>query len=169
MRYLFILSGVVCLAFMLLPACAPQPEQQAEPVAEDVPSTEADVEAIKNVARDEVAAGNAGDLESFLAILSDDIEIIPYGQPAVRGEQARQWIREFMDQATIQITYTNEEIVLDGDLGVHRYSFEWTVTPKGGGDSIHERGAGIHVMKRQSDGSWKIAVDIWNPDAPTPQ
>jgi uncharacterized protein (TIGR02246 family) len=166
MRFLMILMGVVCLA---LPACTPPPEEQAEPAVEEARNTEADVEAIKNVGREEIAAANAGDPERFISILSDDIEVIPYGQPAVRGEQARQWLREFLDQATLQVAYTNEEVVVDGDLGIHRYSFEWTVTPKGGGDSVQERGAGIHVMRRQSDGSWKIATDIWTPDAPTPE
>ncbi len=42
MKCLMFLMGVVCLA---LPACAPP--QQAEPVAEEAPSIEADVEAIK--------------------------------------------------------------------------------------------------------------------------
>ena len=35
MRCLIILSGVICLSFMLLSACAPQAEQQAEPVADE--------------------------------------------------------------------------------------------------------------------------------------
>jgi ketosteroid isomerase-like protein len=27
---------------------------------------------------------------------------------------------------------------------------------------------GVHVMRKGADGSWKIAVDVWNTDAPTP-
>jgi len=49
MRCLIIPSGVICLSFMLLSACAPQAEQQAEPVVDESTSTEADVEAIKRV------------------------------------------------------------------------------------------------------------------------
>jgi ketosteroid isomerase-like protein len=130
-------------------------------------TTEADVEAIKRAVKQEVTATNAGDLESFFAILSADNEIIPPNQPAVRGEQARQWLRDFMDQFTMQLEpYSNEEVVVAGDLAFHRYSFEWTVSPKGGGDSITERGAGIHILQRQQDGSWVLVKDIWNPETP---
>jgi hypothetical protein len=31
---------------------------------------------------------------------------------------------------------------------------------------VTERIKGIHVMKRQPDGTWKIAQDVWNSDAP---
>ena len=170
MKYLMILAGVVCLSFMLMPACAPEAVQEAEPDTEEAPSTEADVEAIKSVASQEVSAGSAGDLESFFSLLSDDIEIIPPNQPSVRGEQARQWLRDFLDQFTMQLEpYSNEEVVVAGNLAFHRFSFEWTVSPKGEGEPITERGAGIHIMERQQDGSWKITKDIWNSDSPPAQ
>ena len=156
-RYWIALSLLTIIAIV---SCA-QPEMQPPD------TTEADVEAIKSAVKQEVAAANAGDLESFFAILSADTEIIPPNQPAVRGEQARQWLRDFMDQFTMQLEpYSNEEVVVAGDLAFHRYSFEWTVSPKGGGDSITERGAGIHILQRQQDGSWVLVKDIWNPETP---
>jgi ketosteroid isomerase-like protein len=27
---------------------------------------------------------------------------------------------------------------------------------------------GVYVLHRQADGSWKIAMDVWNADAPPP-
>jgi hypothetical protein len=56
MKHLIILSGVVCLSFMLLPSCAPQTEEQVEPVSEEAPSTEADVTAINSVDKKFLAA-----------------------------------------------------------------------------------------------------------------
>ncbi|MCZ6702420.1 MAG: hypothetical protein O6940_05190 [Ignavibacteria bacterium] len=41
-----------------------------------------------------------------------------------------------------------------------------TITPVDGGESIMETGKCIHVYKRQADGTWKIAQDIWNMDNP---
>ena len=49
MKYLFILSGVVCLSFMLLPACAPQPEQPAEPAVGEATNREADIKEIESL------------------------------------------------------------------------------------------------------------------------
>lgn len=167
MKPLCFFMGSICLIALLLPACAPAPV--SETPAEEAPSTEADIEAIKNVIQQEITAVNAGDLESFLEVFAPDVEIIPPNQPAVRGEQARQWARNFMGQVAIQVAYSNEEFTVAGDIGVHRCSLDATFSPKDGGDSIQERGAGIHILRRQPDGSWKIAWDIWNTDAPPPE
>ena len=43
-----------------------------------------------------------------------------------------------------------------------------TFTPKDGSDPVVEQLKGIHIYQRQADGTWKIARDIWNTDAPTP-
>ena len=39
------------------------------------------------------------------------------------------------------------------------------VTPRAGGEAVTETFKGIHVYRRQADGSWKIAQDAWNMDA----
>ena len=167
MRYLFIVSGVVCLSFMLLSGCAPQAEQ-AEPVTEEVPNTKADEAAVKEVLGEHFAAANSGDLDKFLAVLSTDFEVIPPNQPSMKGDQARQWVGDFFKQFTIELEYTDQEIVVSGDLAFERYTFEWTVSPKNGGDSVNERGAGIQILQRQQDGTWKVTKDIWNLDEPPP-
>ena len=40
---------------------------------------------------------------------------------------------------------------------------------KATGEPMTDRGAGIHILQRQADGSWKLAVDIWNSDNPPPE
>jgi ketosteroid isomerase-like protein len=43
------------------------------------------------------------------------------------------------------------------------------VTPKAAGAKpTTETIKGLHVLRRQTDGSWKIIQDIWNNDAPPP-
>lgn len=164
MKRTMFLCGMLWVVQLL--SCAPAGEVEA-PIAEEAPSMEADIEAIKKVGEQELAAANAGDVDAFLAIIADDIEMMPPNQPAVKGEAARQWVAGFMAQVNLEIKpYADEEVEVDGDLAVHRYSFEWTATPKEGGDPIHEKGAGLHVLRRQPDGSWKIEKDIWTPDAP---
>ena len=77
MRYPIILSGVVCLSLMLLPACAPQPEPQAEPVAEEAPSTEADLEAIRAIPKQWEAAYHSGNLEELMPLYAQDAVRLP--------------------------------------------------------------------------------------------
>jgi ketosteroid isomerase-like protein len=37
-----------------------------------------------------------------------------------------------------------------------------------GGQTMSDKGKYLVVMKLQSNGSWKVAVDIWNSDLPQP-
>jgi ketosteroid isomerase-like protein len=37
-----------------------------------------------------------------------------------------------------------------------------------GGKLMTDKGKYLVVMKHQSDGSWKVAVDIWNSDLTQP-
>jgi ketosteroid isomerase-like protein len=57
-------------------------------------------------------------------------------------------------------------VTVAGDWAIQRYAYQLTLTPKAGGQSMEERGKGIHIFRRQPDGSWLIVQDIWNSDAP---
>ena len=70
MRRLFTLSGVVCLSLMLLPACAPQPEQVAELEAMKA-QAEAE-EQNKKIARELFALIDAQDFDGLNGLFSDD-------------------------------------------------------------------------------------------------
>ena len=134
-------------------------------------SSEEDVAAIRAVIAEEVRAANAGDVEGFVAIFADNITVVPPNEPAVKGLAAvREWTQAFMEAVSIEMAgYRDDEIVVAGDVGLHYYSFEWTVTPKAEGEAFTEQGSGIHVFHRQADGSWKMGYDAWNGDAPPPQ
>ena len=59
-------------------------------------------------------------------------------------------------------------MVVSGDLAVHRFTGELTLTPKAGGDAVTEAIKGLHVLRKQADGTWKITQDVWNTDRPAP-
>ncbi len=45
---------------------------------------------------------------------------------------------------------------------VRRYQYKLSLTPKGGGESNVMSGQGIHILKRESDGSWRFVKDMWS-------
>jgi len=149
------IAGLTCAAAL---ACAP-----AEPTI----SIEEDVAAIKQVRDAEVAALRAADIEGSLAILTEDCQMLPPNEPMLTGvHAAHAWIDGFQEQFTADVEYTDAEIIVSGNWAIERYAGRMTVTPKAGGDPMTETIKGIHIYQRQSDGSWKIAQDIWNSDAP---
>lgn len=139
-----------------------------QPAAQQTTTSEADMEAVAAVIEREVAALNAGSVTAFRAVYTDDALVMPPNEPAVRGEQVDEWQRAFLGMFSLQLSYSNEEIELAGDWAFHLYALEVTLTPKAGGESMVETGKGIHILERQPDGSWLIAVDTWNSDLPLP-
>ncbi len=143
---------------LIAAACAP---------AADVEADRAAIEAVREA---EEAAALAGNADDFTALFADDAMALPPNGPQVAGADAiREWIEGFMEATTIEFTrYDTEEVLVSGDLTVERYSAEWILTPKAGGDPVTEGVKGVHVMERQADGSWKIVYDVWNSDDPLP-
>lgn len=64
---------------------------------------------------------------------------------------------------------SNQTAIIDvGDvqiLGQRAYShgtFDITVTPKEGGDTLELQGSFLTILEKQDDDSWKIAIDCFN-------
>ena len=162
-----IILALLMITVLPLAGCDSMYKPQDE-VVEASPSTAIDEQVVKETIRKEVASVNAGDQEGLFSILSKDVEFIIPGMAPVKGDEARKWFGDFMTQNHVRIQpYTNEEIDIAGDLAYHRYSFEWSMSPKTGGDTITERGSGLHIFKRQSDSTWLLVKDIWIPFSPT--
>ena len=155
---------VVVIAGAALQACA----TQAEPPAQaGQANTEKDVAAVNAVQDREIATLSAGSADSLIAVTTSDAEYMSPDEPAVRGHDAlRKMIDAMFSQGSWSGRYTSSDVTVSGDLAVVRYVGEMTLTPKAGGAPVTEHIKGIHVMKRQPDGSWKIAQDVWNSDAP---
>jgi ketosteroid isomerase-like protein len=103
-----------------------------------------------------------GDSDGYLALLSDDVEEIQPGLEPVSGSAVREMVDEFFATFDVEMPpLTGVEILVCGDLAYHRYTYEWTLKPKLGGDSVSERAHGIHILRRQQDGSWKITKDLY--------
>ena len=171
MRFRIILVGVVCLAFIMLPSCAPQPEQQAEPVADEAPSTEADVEAIKAVFKQYEDTITADDFEGYMALFVADCMVLPPNAAILIGKDTwRPWAQStYFDQFDMEETITVQETKIAGDWAFVRGSYTFQGIPKAEGETTGHDGKFISIVERQSDGSWKISHNIWSSDGPPPE
>jgi ketosteroid isomerase-like protein len=48
-------------------------------------------------------------------------------------------------------------------------TYTMTIVPPGAPGPVNDSGKYVEVRRKQSDGSWLIAVDIFNSDLPAPQ
>ncbi|HEY5547810.1 MAG TPA: DUF4440 domain-containing protein [Gemmatimonadaceae bacterium] len=144
-------------------ACA----KAAEAPMNDPVADKAAVDAVRNR---EMSALNSGVADSLVTVYADDILMMPPNEAAVSGGAAlRTWIDTTFSQVTMTGRYTSSSVEVSGDLAVDHYTAELTVTPKAAGATpMTETIKGLHVYRRQADGSWKITQDLWNSDAPPP-
>jgi uncharacterized protein (TIGR02246 family) len=170
MKCLVILWGVICLSAILLSACAPQAEQQTEPVVDESTNTKADVEAIERVNVELINALNAGDASAAVALVMDDAVDLPPNRPAVIGKEAiRSFVQSDFDRVTMNFNEEIVEVEVAGDLAVIWSNYTVTLTPKEDGEPIENKGKWLKVLKRQPDGSWRFSRNIWNSDNPPPE
>lgn len=95
---------------------------------------------------------------------------MPPNAPAVSGNQAiRLWHQAISRQFRIQkYAATDDEVIVSGNWALRRASMDWTLMPAAGGKPIRDLGKFIILYRREPDGSWKVARDIWNSSSPAP-
>ncbi len=125
-------------------------------------------QAIRDGGRRFVEAYNRGDAAAAADHYTEDAKLLPPNLEMVSGKEAiRGFWKTAMDMGVRRINLETEEVGYDGDLAYVRGVSTVTIQPEGGQEVTH-RGKYLVALKRQADGSWKVAVDIWNSDLPQP-
>ena len=117
------------------------------------------------VTEEESAAIVAGDFGRYRAVLTDDAVFLPQSATAKTGAELHRWMREFLEQVAVEsLAFAHGETIVRGDLACHEYTCAWKSTPRSGGASRIQTFKGLHVLRKQADGAWKISRNIWNTD-----
>lgn len=127
--------------------------------------TDIDCEQVFRITEEEARAIESGDIENYLSTLSPDAVFMPQNVTAKAGDDLRNWLRQFVEQFKIKLHhFAHGETTIREDLACHVYTCSWTATPRSGGSGTLMSFKGMHVLRRQPDGSWKIVRNIWNSD-----
>jgi ketosteroid isomerase-like protein len=111
----------------------------------------------------EVTAAAKGDFEQYNAILADDALFMPPNGRTRSGDELRKWLGEFLEGFAVEwVSFQHGEVTIDGRHAYHSYEYQWRVTPRLGGEVIVSCGKGLHVLRKEANGSWKIVGEIWN-------
>ena len=103
------------------------------------------------------------DFGGMAAHYSEDTVVMPPNQPTVVGRDAvRDWMASFprVTRAEFEI----DEVEGGGEFAFVRGRYSMTMEPEGAPGPIHDQGKYIEIRKRQPDGSWLLARDIFNSD-----
>ena len=116
-----------------------------------------------------VAAINSNNLDSLMAILTEDIVYQSPNAPEVVGKAAvREWGKGYLDAYTIHWEKQTLDFIIAGDWAFERYKYKEHDIPKAGGPALDDVGKGLNVYHRDADGRWRVARDAWSSDLPIP-
>ena len=127
-----------------------------------------DKASVKAVDEEWARAAKAGDGQAIAALYVADAVLLPPGEPIVKGEAAKKYWVDFGNGYAGPTELNTMTVEGGGDVATAIGTYKMTLTPKKAGAKPlpTDEGKYIEVLKRQEDGSWKIAYDIWNPNAP---
>ncbi len=111
-----------------------------------------------------LAAMEANDPQALGRLCANDALFMPPNEASVVGSTGvANWYDGVVKQArTNNVTVSNRNVVVSGDIGYERGIFVWQLTPLAGGGPIQSRGNFLAIWRRETDGTWKIVHNIWN-------
>lgn len=112
------------------------------------------------------AASEGRDIERILSYWTDDAVVLPPGLPRVIGKAAlRNYVQASMQIPGFQISWTTTEVAFSPDRNMAYMFSQNAVTMNGpDGTPVTTMGRAITIWRRESDGQWRCAVDIWNAE-----
>lgn len=112
------------------------------------------------------AAFNRGDIAAVAALYTEDAEVLPPGGPLTAGRPAIAQFWQGVREAGIRrVALHPRAIEASGDLAAEVGTADLEVHG-GEGQPTTVTVKYVVVWRRQVGGSWQMALDIWNSDAP---
>ncbi len=112
------------------------------------------------------AASEGSDIELILSYWTDDAVILPLGLPTVVGKAAlREYVEGSMQIPGFRITWTSTDVTFSLDRSLaYMFSRNAVSTNAPDGTPTTIEGRAVTIWRRELDGEWRCAVDIWNAE-----
>ena len=122
--------------------------------------TKVDERAIRELVQTWMTATKAGDIQTVLSLMTDDVVFMTPGNEPF-GKEAFAAAAERMKDALQVLEGTNEirEIQLLGDWAYLRNYIEITMTMPDSPTPVRRSGYTLSILRKESDGRWRIARD----------
>ena len=127
------------------------------------------VERTRLLARDAewaAAASEGRDIERILSYWTEDAIVLPPGFPPVNGKTAlRHYVQASMQIPGFKISWKSTDVIFSPDRNLAYMFSQNAVTMNGPDDTpATSKGRAVTIWRRESDGEWRCAVDIWNAE-----
>src|SRR5437667_3384624 len=112
----------------------------------------------------------AKDIDKTVSYYAESAIVMPPNAlSATTKEAIRSAWKEMLTSPGAAISWkaTKVEVANSGDLACVSGTYEQMMTDASG-KPAKDRGKYVEIFKKQTDGTWKVIVDIWNSDLPAP-
>jgi len=122
-----------------------------------------DERAIRELVAKWMAASQAGDTQTVLSLMTDDVVFMVPGREPF-GKQEFAAASEGMKDVRIEGKSDIRELQVLGDWAYLRSYLELSVTPPGG-NTVRRAGYTLTILRKQADGRWLLSRDanLLNP------
>jgi ketosteroid isomerase-like protein len=150
-----------------------EPVSISQPLTAGSPSeTTGNIQPLERILRDLDAqwsrAAAAKDVERTIAYYSDEAIVLPPNATSATTKEAiRNIWKDLLASPGLVIGWqpTRIEVGKSADMAWVSGTYELTINDASG-NAINDRGKYVEVWKKQPDGNWKCAADMWNSDLP---
>ena len=133
-----------------------------------VSSQAADIAAIKLYDQQWLAALAQGDAETLRDLTAEDHITFPTNMPPFIGRDANYAANsKWFEKYEVREEWFPRDLVVTGDWAYECGYFTAASQPRGGGEVTHFTGNYLRILRRQSDGSWKMVREMASSDKPT--
>ena len=102
----------------------------------------------------------AGDVDTILGLMSEDVVFLVAGRPPMRGRSTfERGLRSLLKTHRIDSSGEVQECVVAGDLAYCWSVLTVRVTPLAGGDANVRSGSVLSIFRKQTNGSWQLVRD----------
>jgi uncharacterized protein (TIGR02246 family) len=102
-------------------------------------------------------------LDAFVALYTPDAHfLIETGERFAGREAIRELTRGAMTTFTSNMTWESKVTEISGEMAYDSGDYHETLVNAADGKELHPRGTYLMVFRRQADGRWLIAVQMWS-------
>jgi len=102
----------------------------------------------------------AGDLETILGLMAEDVVFLRAGQPPMRGKAAfAEGTRAALEKFRIESSGDVLEVRTSGDLAYCWTELQVSMTPRDGGPGSRRAGPALTLLRKARDGKWVVSRD----------
>jgi uncharacterized protein (TIGR02246 family) len=117
-------------------------------------------QAIRDLVAQWHRATAAGDVDTVLGLMSQDVVFLVAGRPPMKGRSTfEKGLRRLLQSHRIDSSGEVQECVVAGDLAYCWSLLTVRVTPLSGGDANVRSGSVLSIFRKQTNGLWQLVRD----------